>query len=98
MKSLASKNDRPILLGAILIAIVSCQSAAAVIPGINGQLSDSTRTFNLTAKDGYIATPDGGSYLMWGYSDDDGIDVIQYPGPTLIANEGETVVVNLKNN
>ena len=52
-------------------------------------------TFNLTSKDGYITTPDGGSYLMWGYALDGG--TMQYPGPTMDVNEGDTVTVNLIN-
>ncbi|GAI71715.1 unnamed protein product, partial [marine sediment metagenome] len=52
-------------------------------------------TFNLTARDGYITTPDGGSYLMWGYALNGG--TMQYPGPTMDVNEGDTVTVNLTN-
>lgn len=51
--------------------------------------------FNLTARDGYITTPDGGSYLMWGYALNGG--TMQYPGPTIDVNEGDTVTVNLTN-
>jgi len=52
-------------------------------------------TFNLTAKDGFITTPDGGAYLMWGYALNGG--TMQYPGPTMDVNEGDTVTVNLIN-
>ncbi|MBA7661076.1 hypothetical protein ES703_69088 [subsurface metagenome] len=52
-------------------------------------------TFNLTAKDGYITTPDGGSYYMYGYALNNG--TMQYPGPTMDVNEGDTVTVNLTN-
>lgn len=51
--------------------------------------------FNLTAGDGHITTPDGGSYLMWGYALNGG--TMQYPGPTMDVNEGDTVTVNLTN-
>jgi len=52
-------------------------------------------TFNLTAKDGYITTPDGGAYYMYGYALNNG--TMQYPGPTMDVNEGDTVIVNLTN-
>ena len=52
--------------------------------------------FNLTAKTGYITTPDGGAYLMWGFGLNGG--TMQYVGPTLEVNEGDTVIVNLTNN
>ncbi|MBI5632251.1 MAG: multicopper oxidase family protein [Nitrospirae bacterium] len=63
--------------------------AYAAIDGITGP------TFNLTARAGYISTSEGGSYLMWGYAD--GAGLMQYPGPTLIVNQGDLVTVNLSN-
>ena len=63
--------------------------AYAAIDGITGP------TFNLTATSGYISTSDGGRYLMWGYAN--GAGLMQYPGPTLIVNEGDVVTVNLSN-
>lgn len=71
-----------VLLGAIF-------PAHAAIDGITGT------TFNLTAKAGYISTAEGGSYLMWGYAN--GVGEMQYPGPTLIVNQGDVVTVNLSN-
>jgi len=59
-----------------------------VIEGLTGT------TFNLTASVGYISTPDGNSIYTWGY----GASTMQYPGPTLIVDEGDTVTVNLTNN
>jgi len=70
----------------ILFAVFPAQAA---IDGITGT------TFNLTAKAGYISTAEGGSYLMWGYAN--GAGVMQYPGPTLIVNEGAVVTINLSN-
>ncbi len=52
-------------------------------------------TFNLTARVGRISTPDGASLLAWGYALDPG--EMQYPGPTLIVNQGEQIVINLAN-
>lgn len=55
-----------------------------------------TRTFSLTARDDFISTSDGNSHYTWGYAH--GTDfVMQYPGPTLIVNQGDTVKIVLNN-
>lgn len=51
--------------------------------------------FALTAKAGRISTPDGHSILGWGYAISGGL--MQYPGPTLIVNQGDTITVTLNN-
>ena len=53
------------------------------------------RQFLLTAKDGYISTPDGNAVYMWGYAY--GNRSFQLPGPVLCVNEGDEVVITLKN-
>jgi len=63
--------------------------AAAGIDGIAGP------NFALTAKEDYISTADGNSILAWGYANGNG--AMQYPGPTLIVNQGEMVTVSLTN-
>lgn len=63
--------------------------AWAAIDGITGT------TFNFTAKADYISTGDGNSVYAWGYAN--GAGAMQYPGPTLIVNQGETITVNLTN-
>ena len=65
-------------------------NAGAVIDGIEGT------SFSLTAKADHISTPIGGSVLIWGYAN--GTSRAQYPGPTLIVNQGATVTVALTNN
>ncbi len=50
-------------------------------------------SFELTARDGYIRTGDGGEIYVWGYADGGGL--MQYPGPTLIVNEGDSVTITL---
>ncbi len=50
----------------------------------------------LTAKDGYISTPDGNSIYMWSYTS--GSNGFQYPGPMLCVHEGDRVTVTLRNN
>ena len=74
---------------AMVLAWTFTGSSLAKIETVKGP------TFNLTAKNGFITTPDGGAYLMWGYALDGG--TMQYPGPTMDVNEGDTVTVNLTN-
>jgi len=62
---------------------------------IDGVTIASGGSVNLSAGAGYIKTPEGGSIYMWGFGLDTG--VMQYPGPTLIMNQGATVTVNLRN-
>ncbi len=82
----------PVVFAAVLLLTGSGQAA---IDGISGP------TFNLTAKVDHISTADGGSILLWGYADDDdqaGFGTrAQYPAPTMIVNQGETVTINLTN-
>lgn len=77
-------------LGMAVILLACLPQAEAMIHGITG-----TTTFNFTAKTGHIYTGEGGSYLMWGYAD--GAGQMQYPGPTVIVNQGETITFNLTN-
>jgi FtsP/CotA-like multicopper oxidase with cupredoxin domain len=55
-----------------------------------------------TAKAGEVSTPDGGSIHFWGYQEDGNLGGLpagalpQYPGPTLIVNQGDTVTINFK--
>ena len=79
-----------------LLASGGAGAAGAVVSGI----SDAAATFSLTAKADYITTGDGASVLAWGYASDDKgpfPGVMQYPGPTLIVNQGDTVTIHLRN-
>ncbi len=82
---------RPLALAAGLWLLLLGQAAGmhgnAVIEGISGP------DFTLTAKSGYIRTPDGNSILIWGFAN--GTGTVQYPGPTLIVTEGSTVTIRL---
>lgn len=64
-------------------------NSQADIDGITGT------TFDLTVKTGRVNTPDGASLLLWGYANGNG--PAQYPGPTLIVNQGETITITLTN-
>ena len=79
------------LAGICLVLFGLAFRAEATVQGISGP------TFNLTAGEAQIATPDGDSLLIWAFGDDDGKNTPQYPGPTLIVEEGQTVTVNLTN-
>lgn len=84
------KQSKGLLICLVLSLLAGFSSVSeAVIDGTTGT------TFNLTAKQGYISTPDGGSILAWGYALNGG--PMQYPGPTLIVNQGDTITVNLTN-
>jgi FtsP/CotA-like multicopper oxidase with cupredoxin domain len=73
--------------------------AEAAIEGITGvDAGGGVVQFNLTARCDFISTPDGNSVLIWGYSDDaNPLQRAQYPGPTLIVNEGDVVEITLTN-
>jgi manganese oxidase len=74
------------------IALVS--TAQATILGLTG------RNFELCAKADRISAADGITIYNWGYADCAGgnlLGTMQYPGPTLIVNEGDTVRVKLNN-
>lgn len=84
---------------ALLCALAAAAPAAGqpVVPArAPGTVECTTGpTFNLTATDGRIQTPDGNSLYMWGYA---GAGGFQIPGPILCVTEGQTVTVNLTNN
>jgi len=78
-----------LLLFATIMVFLGLPPAHATIDGLTGT------TFNFTAKSGFISTADGGSVFMWGFAD--GAGTMQFPGPTLIVNQGATVTINLTN-
>lgn len=90
MNTILKKRMTHIAVGAVIIVLSAAGPAMAKIDTVTGP------NFNLTAKTGYITTPDGGAYLMWGFGLNGG--TMQYVGPTLEVNEGDTVIVNLTNN
>ena len=74
---------------AIIWLMVFSGSVFAQIYGVTGT------SFNLKTKTAHISTPDGDSILVWGYALND--EPMQYPGPTLIVNQGDTININLSN-
>ncbi len=90
MFTLVAKRSRVVLLAMAVLALVAASPASAAIQGITG-----ATTFNLTAKADYIQCADGLTLLIWGFADGGGR--AQYPGPTVIVNQGDTVTFNLTN-
>lgn len=88
MKSKIAKGAAWVFLVAVSL-LFGGTGAYAAIQGITGPI------FNLTAKTGYITTAEGGSFLAWGFANGNGL--MQYPGPTLIVNQGDEVTINLTN-
>jgi manganese oxidase len=84
-------------LAALLVGLGA--PAHALINGWMGEdpsaANGNARTFSLTAKHHFVSTADGNSHYAWGYAHT-GLPM-QYPGPTLIVNQGDTVKVVLNN-
>ncbi|HHJ36592.1 MAG TPA: hypothetical protein ENJ87_12585 [Gammaproteobacteria bacterium] len=80
----------------LIVLFLGCTPGAnAAIQGVTGTPDGTGVTFNLTTSTSNIPTPDGNSVRMWGY----GVagSPMQYPGPTLIIDQGTQVTVNLTN-
>jgi FtsP/CotA-like multicopper oxidase with cupredoxin domain len=81
-------------LSILAMALLFAAPAGAEIPGLTGT------EFSFIAASGYIQNGDGNNLFFWGYADGNppsGTVQVQYPGPTLIVNEGDTVTVMLTN-
>jgi hypothetical protein len=87
-------------IGALAFGLAClCGRADAKIDGIAGSgdgTASAPRTFNLLATDANIVTGDGNTIYSWGYADA-ATGVMQYPGPTMIVNQGDIVTINLTN-
>jgi hypothetical protein len=82
-----------ILLLVFILAVAPISQGYAFIDGLTGT------SFKFTARSGHITAGDGAQLLFWGFADTSptGRGVVQYPGPTLIVNEGDTVSISLAN-
>jgi len=89
MKILKSYKNKGLLLVAVSL-IAASFGLHAQIQGINGAVAD------LYAKQMQISTPDGGSLRLWGFAATAN-GVPQYPAPTLIVKEGDTVKITVHN-
>ncbi len=69
----------------------------AVSMGVNAEILGTQATvWDLYAKQAQISTPDGDSFQIWAFAESAG-GAAQYPGPTMIVDEGDTVTVTLYN-
>ena len=110
MKELINKCGRLLSVSILLMALPWSQAIAQhEIRGIDGKVTGLDEVeFNLYAFPFNMNLPDGTSLHMWGFGDAEagttathteggGYALPQYPAPTLIVNEGETVTINLAN-
>lgn len=103
MTSLITNSRRLISIALLVLAFPASQAYAQHdIRGITGP------DFNLYAFPFNMNLPDGSSVHMWGYGDvnggsgathteGNGYNLPQYPAPTLIVTEGDTVTITLTN-
>jgi len=86
-----------LLAGTLAIGSVTLGARAAAAPTTEGLecLTDAHNTFSLTARDGYVSTPDGNSIYMWSYGRSGGS--FQLPGPVLCVTSGTHVRIILHN-
>jgi FtsP/CotA-like multicopper oxidase with cupredoxin domain len=85
------------LLLAMLASALPAPAQAAVLPASTCTESGGVRTCDLWATTGTLTLPGGSTLTIWGYAPD-GSSPATLPGPLLIANTGETLVINLHNN
>jgi hypothetical protein len=85
------KAFTPVVLGVAVLLALTAGPAAAGIDGI-----EVTGTIDLYARSGYVTSADGASILVWGLSDS-ATGPTQYPAPTLIINQGDTITINVHN-
>lgn len=86
------------LAASLLLAASSATGWAA--HAAMGHLIDdgvAANAYTLTAKGGYISTADGNSVYFWGYAPGAGAAPAQYPGTTMVVNQGVPVTVTLYN-
>jgi len=87
------------IAASLVVLSASVAQAQYRIEGVNVTAVD----VDITAKAGEVSTADGGSIHFWGYQEDSnsqgipgGSALPQYPGPTLIVNQGVNVTINFK--
>ncbi|MBI5702571.1 MAG: multicopper oxidase domain-containing protein [Chloroflexota bacterium] len=85
------------LILAMLVSAFPVPAQAAVLPASTCAESGGVRTCDLWATTGTLTLPGSVSVTIWGYAADN-LSPAGLPGPLLIANAGETLVINLYNN
>lgn len=82
--------------GAVALMLCLSGQSMALVEGWEGDKVGTVHTFSLTARDDFISTSDGNSHYTWGYAMGSSF-AMQYPGPTLVVNQGDTVNIVLNN-
>jgi hypothetical protein len=95
MATMMSSRLRTLGALALIAAGPALLGPEAASAGPIGMVCKNGPSFDLTARSGYVETPDGNSAFMWGYAATG--DDFQMPGPVLCVNEGDTVQVTLHN-
>ncbi len=90
------RTSLALMAGVLVLGLLTASSRASASTSEGLECAtDAHNKFSLTARDGYVSTPDGNSIYMWGYGLSSG--KFQLPGPTLCVTSGETVTVVLHN-
>jgi hypothetical protein len=92
---MSSRRPRALCLIALIAGACLAGGAGTAAAGPIGMVCQNGANVDLTARSGYIETPDGNSVFMWGYARTGA--GFQMPGPVLCVNEGDTVNVTLRN-
>ena len=90
---MGSRNRR-FRAGTFLLAVMALLGPAPASAAIDGLVGNS---FTIDAGAGYITGGDFNRIFFWGFADGN-TGQVQYPGPTLIVNQGDNVTVTLRNN
>ena len=101
MKLVSHLAPRRLAVAGTVVAMIV--AAAVTNPGSAGAATsegllcdtNAQQTFSLTARDGYVSTPDGNSIYMWSYGNS--ARGFQLPGPTLCVTSGQPVTIILHN-
>jgi len=96
-----ARSRLAVLLLVTALAACSTKSKQTQVGGFGSSLiggifdPSPTPTFSLVAAPNVISTSDGDSMFMWLYGTT--AATVQYPGPTLIVNQGAVVTISLSN-
>lgn len=82
--------------GSLFLVVGLLLSTWAVGPAVQAAPARATVAVTLYAKAGTLALPDGTTVPIWGYATS-AVDPAQSPGPTIIADQGDTIEVTLHN-
>ncbi|MDA8413498.1 MAG: multicopper oxidase domain-containing protein [Desulfobacteraceae bacterium] len=90
------------ILGIAVAAAILASVPLVASARIEGLTGPANPTFNFATGESHVITGEGNSLLVWCFADLDNPGnklkgVPQYPGPTLIVNEGDRVTIKLAN-